>query len=74
MYKKERYVRQTHNLKVVAINLSPHLHPKQQLLMNPLRQKVSFLIKLFFKKSSERLGRLWTDCYVALYECTALTS
>jgi len=45
-----RYVRQAHNLKVLAINLSPHVH----LLMNLLRQKVSFLIKLFFKKA------LWT--------------
>jgi len=37
-----------------AINLSPHV----QLLMNLLRQKVSFLIKLFFKKPSERSGRI----------------
>jgi len=58
----------------IAINLSPHVHPKQHLLMNLLRQKVSFLIKLFFKKPSERPGRLWTECYAILYECTALTS
>ena len=68
----EWYVRQAHNLKVVAINLSPHVHPKQHLLMNLLRQKVSFLIKLFFKNPSERLGRAWTDRYAILYECTAL--
>jgi len=36
----------------IAINLSSQIHPKQQLLMNLLRQKVSFLIKLFFKKLS----------------------
>ena len=45
-----------------------------QLLMNLLRQKVSFLIKLFFKKASERSGRIWTDGHSVLYECTALTS
>ena len=42
--------------------------------MNLLRQKVNFLIKLFFKKPSERSGRLWTDGHVILYECTALTA
>jgi hypothetical protein len=42
--------------------------------MNLLRQKVSFLIKLFFKKPSERSGRLWTDGHSVLYECTALTT
>ena len=58
----------------VAINLSPQLHPKPQLLMNLLRQKVSFWIKLFLKKPSERRWRLWTDGHSVLYECTALTS
>ena len=61
-------------LKVVAINLSPQLPPKALLLMNLLHQKVSFLIKLFFKKPSERHRRLWTECHLVLYECTALTS
>ena len=45
-----------------------------QLLMNLLRQKVSFLIKLFLKNPSERRWRLWTDGYAILYECTALIS
>ena len=58
----------------VSINLSPQFQPKPQLLMNLLRQKVSFLIKLFLKKPSERRWRLWTDGYAILYECTALTS
>ena len=58
----------------IAINLPPQFQPKPQLLMNLLRQKVRFLIKLFFKKPSERLRRLWTECYAILYECTALTS
>ena len=58
----------------IAINLSPQLHPKPQLLMNLLRQKVSFLIKLFLKKPSERRRRILTDGHVVLYECTALTS
>ena len=58
----------------IAINLSSQIHPKQHLLMNLLRQKVSFLIKLFFKKPPERSRRPWTDGYAILYECTALTS
>ena len=53
----EWYVRQTHNLKVVAINLSPQFQPKPQLLMNLLRQKVSFLIKLFLKNTVDRVDR-----------------
>ena len=58
----------------ITINLSPQFLPKPLLWMNLLRQKVSFLIKLFLKKPSERLGRVWTDGYAILYECTALTS
>jgi len=42
--------------------------------MNLLRQKVSFLIKLFLKNPGEiTVRRLGTDRSV-LYECTALTS
>jgi len=47
---------------------------QSQLWMNLLRQKVSFLIKLFFKKPSERSRRILTDGHSVLYECTALTS
>jgi len=58
----------------IAINLPPQFQPKPQLLMNLLRQKVSFLIKLFLKKPSERRRRILTECHLVLYECTALTS
>ena len=37
-----------------GVLLLPQFQPKPQLLMNLLRQKVSFLIKLFLKKPSER--------------------
>ena len=50
----------------ITINLSPQFLPKPLLWMNLLRQKVSFLIKLFLKKPSERLGRVSTDGYVIL--------
>ena len=58
----------------IAINLSPQFLPKPLLWMNLLRQKVSFSKNSFIKKLSERSRRLWTDGYVILYECTALTS
>ena len=58
----------------IAINLSPQFLPKPLLWMNLLRQKVSFLIKLFLKKPSERRRRILKECYAILYECTALTS
>ena len=58
----------------ITINLSPQFLPKPLLLMNLLRQKVSFSKNSFIKKPSERSGRLWTDCHSVLYECTALTS
>jgi hypothetical protein len=40
----------------IVINLSPQFLPKPLLLMNLLRQKVSFLIKLFLKNSVESYG------------------
>ena len=75
---KERYVRQAHSLKVVAINLSPQSQPKAQLLAFIIPIKYSYLGKLQFvcswKSLLNDLDGYRRNGYAILYECTALTS